>query len=61
VTEEEAKTKPCIGPAPHNTGWAPEPGLDGMFIYLCRASNCMAWRYRTYTETIVTQPTSTSA
>lgn len=47
MTEDEAKTSPCIGPAPHNTGIARAAvELGGASIFLCRGSACrMAWRW----------------
>ncbi len=44
MTEDEAKTKPCIGPAPHNTGWPGNPDAQGIIIMFCRGSDCLAWR-----------------
>ncbi len=41
MTEEEAKTKPCIGPSPSNTGTVHENVPN----YVCRGSACMAWRW----------------
>jgi hypothetical protein len=45
MTEEEAKTKPCIGPAPHNTGAPCNPNALGHMVYACAGSACLAWRW----------------
>lgn len=44
MTEAEAKTKPCIGPNPMNTGWLTPPNEQGVSVFVCRGSACMAWR-----------------
>lgn len=45
MTEEEAKLKPCIGPAPQNTGELWNPGADGVIRFGCAGSTCLAWRW----------------
>lgn len=44
MTEQEAKLKPCIGPAPQNTGELWNPGGDGVTRFGCAGSTCLAWR-----------------
>lgn len=44
MTDEEATTKPCIGPAPHNTGGPGNPEANGFVRHFCSGSRCMAWR-----------------
>lgn len=44
MTEEEAKTRPCIGPNPKNTGWLTAPNEQGVSVFVCRGSVCLAWR-----------------
>ena len=44
MTEEEAKTKPCIAPCPYNVG-AAEKQTDSTIIYRCIGSACMAGRW----------------
>ena len=44
MTEDEAKTKPCIGPAPANTGIKMAERKEGYFVYGCAGSACLAWR-----------------
>lgn len=43
MTEDEAKTMPCIAPYPYNVGKA-EAQPDGTIICRCVGSACMAWR-----------------
>lgn len=43
MTEDEAKTKPCISHAAFNVGRAVE-GPDRSIVYLCSGSACLAWR-----------------
>lgn len=45
MTEDEAKTKPCIGPCPTVTGRLVRGGKeDGSDAYLCNGSACLGWR-----------------
>lgn len=46
MTEQEAKMKPCIGPAPQNTGELWNPDGSGVVRYGCAGSSCMAWDWK---------------
>lgn len=58
MTEQEAKLKPCIGPAPQTTGELWNPGGDGVTRFGCAGSTCLAWRWHHDEPLCVTEGTT---